>query len=476
VEELRQNDPARRCFCIYLRNETSDEALAQALEQNPFVTKIELNLNDAHGLDWNSFLRVIATRSNLEEMTLRNTIWAEQRIASVALVSAILQAIQQNTAIRNVSLLCLRLPADISTFVDMASSITSFTLYTYDMKPAEQEQGTRDLAAALQRNTNIKTLRLWYENDIYGIPILQSLQSNRSLKSLSLGGPNFSEGTTRAIEQLLESTRSIQSLDFSAPNFGRDGFHAVAQGIINSRNVSELNFSFCSFTDEESTACFRSILLKKRNLTSLCLNHCQFQGDQVHETIISTLFLPDSPLRRFGFEDTLLGDVLSNGQFQNLLRAIEKSKLEHFAIGSIRNQQQLRTLTESILKMRIKELKVVICNEFFDEENVEQLLLLAVKNNFSLRSVQGDHELDSIFDDDDKTRLAFFADRNERLDQWVDNPEMVEQKVWPEALKLADWAGPSSFFRGLRSVLGGDSADTLRGRRKRKRPTYYTPS
>ena len=103
-----------------------------------------------------------------------------------------------------------------------------------------------------------------------------------------------------------------------------------------------------------------------------------------------------------------------------------------------------------------------------------RILLRAVENNFSLRSVQADRDGRSIFDDDDETRLTFFADRNERLDQWMDNPETVEQKVWPEALKLAEKSGPNSLFRGLRSVLGGDSTG-LRVGRKRKRPQYYVP-
>ena len=82
-----------------------------------------------------------------------------------------------------------------------------------------------------------------------------------------------------------------------------------------------------------------------------------------------------------------------------------------------------------------------------------------------------------LFDSvDDKQRLAFYANRNERLDQWVDNPEIVEQKkVWPDALSLAERAGPNALFRGLRSVLQSDYGN-LSGGRKRKRPQYYAPS
>jgi len=40
VEELRQNNPAMKSVRIRLSGEPSDAALAQALEQNPFVTEI----------------------------------------------------------------------------------------------------------------------------------------------------------------------------------------------------------------------------------------------------------------------------------------------------------------------------------------------------------------------------------------------------------------------------------------------------
>jgi len=90
--------------------------------------------------------------------------------------------------------------------------------------------------------------------------------------------------------------------------------------------------------------------------------------------------------------------------------------------------------------------------------------------------VQSDRDCRSIFDDADQTRLVFYADRNERLDQWMDNPETVEHKVWPDALKLVEKAGPNFLFRGLRSVLGGDSTGSRCGKRKRKRPQFYIPS
>ena len=129
ARSLRENDPAGTRFAIVLRHETSDADLAQALEQNPFVTEIELSLVGEQRAEWNSLLRVIATRANLGKVKLHDAGITVYQKCTCRLVRSILQAIQQNAAIQNVELCWLRLPTDISTFVDNASSITSFRLY-----------------------------------------------------------------------------------------------------------------------------------------------------------------------------------------------------------------------------------------------------------------------------------------------------------------------------------------------------------
>ena len=387
-------------------------------------------------------------------------------------------AIQQSTAVRTVLLHFLRLPADISTFVDIASSIKVLYLWNCDMAQAEEEQGARNLAAATAaQHTTSKLCNLTSWTILYVIPILQGLRSNISLKTLHLGGKSFSDVTTPAIQQLLESTVSIQTFGLSGVRFQNNGntLRTIARSLIQSRIVSALEFKSCKFRDEGSAAQFRSILQNKQNLTSLCLDNCSFIGGEVHETIVSTLSRPDSRLRSFELKEHSIDRALPNGQFRNLLRAIEKSKLERFDIRSIQSLQQLRALADSIPLMRIKKLHIVFAGDF-DGGNPKPLLFQAIKNNFSLRSVHGDRDGGSIFDANDKTRLVFYAKRNRRLDRWVDKPEKVDdRKVWPEALKLAEQAGPNSLFCGLRSVLGGDYVN-LRAGRKRKRPQYYAPS
>ena len=474
VRLLRRNDPDTTAINIALSYETSDADLAQALERNLFIREIELSLYTERA-DWNSLLGVIATRANLETVKLTGN-------APEELVRAFLQAIQQNTAIQRAKFIGIRLPTDISIFVDTASSLTSFGLYHgCDMEASEPEEGARRLAAALQRNKNIQSLQIFHLDDIFTIPILEGLRLNTSVKTFIFYptfAPNVSDASSHALNQLLISTTSIQRFELTFnTRFSVGLLPSNAQAIVNSGSVSELKFLDCEF-NSENTAQFRSILHNKRNLTTLCLHGCNFVGE-VYEDIVSLVSRPDSLLRCFEFQRMYYFQAaLTDVQFTNLLRVIQKSKLERFRIGTGESQQQVLALTECIPSMKLKELEIVSRLTF--EGLLKQDLLHAVENNFSLLSVkveiggQGSDLFDSA---EDKQTLAFYANRNTCLDQWVDNPGIVEQsKVWPEAMSLAERAGPSALFRGLRWVLESDYVKLPASRRKRKRPRYYVPS
>ena len=363
VEALRQNDPARKCITFFLGRETSDAELAEALEQNPFVTDVTFDLDGEQGADWTSLLRVIATHANLETVNLQDAITAGERNAPAGLVRSILRAIQQNTSMGSVKLWWLRLPSNISPFLNNVSSIRSFKLFDCDMEPAEREQGARSLAAALQRNTSIESLELGRLDDIYAFPILESLRFNTSVKTFIFfpsSIPNVPDTTSHTLQRLLESTTSIRRFEFREASFSDERwFRPIAQGIINNESVCQLKFSWVRFQSRNSLAPLQSILQNKQNLTSLCLHECHFGGGQVHGDIISIVSRPDSLLRCFEFQSY---NSLERGfpgiQFENLLQAIKTSKLERFQIGSIVTLQQLQTLTQSIPAMKLKELEV----------------------------------------------------------------------------------------------------------------------
>jgi len=99
VNTLRQNNPRSACITIVLGRETLDADLAQALQHNPFVREITLDLHgggEQGAADWTSLLRVIATRANLETVKVRDAVISVYRRRSeTGLVRSILRAILQ---------------------------------------------------------------------------------------------------------------------------------------------------------------------------------------------------------------------------------------------------------------------------------------------------------------------------------------------------------------------------------------------
>ena len=77
----------------------------------------------------------------------------------------ILQAIPQNTSARTVEFGHILLGAeDLCSFLDNAAQIMDLTLDGCALQ--EREQGAREVAATLQRNTNIVTLKLCVASSI----------------------------------------------------------------------------------------------------------------------------------------------------------------------------------------------------------------------------------------------------------------------------------------------------------------------
>jgi len=486
VQRLRQNDPDNTTIGIFLQFEPSDAALAQALQQNPFITSITFHLDGVfrhEEADWQCLLPVLEMRDNLKQVFLSGS---HHGFSGAALLPAFLQAIRRNACIRSLGLSSLFLPAAaVSSFIGSATSLSRLSIASSIMV-GQSQGGTSDLVAALQRNSSIQTLWLsLVQNDIFVTSVLQSLRASTTLKTLhistGLSTRRITGAVSSAIQQLLESTTTIARFEIGMEISASSRMNLpgpIAQGIIRSTSVSELKLLGFQFVEEESAAHFRNIINNKPNLTSLCLHSC-VGGPIFREAVTSALGRPSSLLQCFEFLGHDCLTTYPDGQLEALLQVIKKSNmLERFAIGEIGSQQQMVLLTRGIPSMRVKELDICIGESL--GRNVKESVLEAVKNNFSLRSVTGhvrggaNPRANCLFNKDgDQQRLAFFADRNERVDQWVENPEIVlDRKVWPDALNLAQREGPASLFRGLRSVFESEYLNTtglLQGGRKRKR-------
>jgi hypothetical protein len=135
------------------------------------------------------------------------------------------------------------------------------------MEAHEQERGAQELAAALQRNTNILTLSLGDVEDVFLLPILSGLELNTHIETLILifGVEDLSRAAATGIQRLVESTATIDELKLAACRFQTETFLPISQGLINSESITDVKFVNCSFQDEGSTLLFKSVLQTKWN-------------------------------------------------------------------------------------------------------------------------------------------------------------------------------------------------------------------
>lgn len=477
VDLLRRNDPARVHITIDLGRRTSDRVLSQALERNRFVTFIRLAFGPHRQLsDYDSLTRAISKRENLKEVDFR--CWGDPPVPT-ALVLPFWKAVLSNTSVEKISFAHFRFTLGSELFTTLCARLSSaleLKIFECDIaNPTQREQG----ASALLVNANIESLKISYCPGAFTSSLLRNLTQNTSVKSLELNGRTLDESLRTEARQLMETTETLQRFElthFLTERISGEWFRPIAEGLINSNSVCELSMAMMFFNDDEGTRLFQGILQNKQNLTFLSLHTVSFRGEPaVLESICTALTHPSSSLRCLELNKTFAGD-----SFSPLLRAVANSKLKRFKFGTINSLQQLQSLTDIIPLLPIRELEIWFAAGLFHghrhaEETVRQDILRSVKKNFCLRSVVGStifvgplHRRPMFNRDEEQRRLAFFFSRNERLDQWIDNPTTLDQKLWPKALAVAAQAGRDKLYTSLRSVLTSNYV-SLQGGKKRRR-------
>jgi hypothetical protein len=458
MDTLRENSPYPCTISFALEDESlSDHELARALQANEHVRALHINTKGTRDCTWDSLLRLIATREMLHEVGMGDyddDVPQDPQVQTTS-TDKFLQAIQMNSAIQTVLLCNIRVSGEsVASFLDAATSVTSFYLGGIRMEEHEQERGAHEIAAALQRSTNIRTLKLGHLSDIFLLPILSGLTTNTHVEALYLW-EGLSFAASSSMGSLLENTESI--VKFMLSN-NAESFRPLAQGLINSESVTDVTFHECSFDDEGSANELESILRSKSNFRDLAISACDVR--ELPATLFANILRPDSPLISLEICCSAVEG------FTALLSLLEKSKVERLDMGCVYGPQQFLALTLSIPKMQITEL-------LFDMSEVDivqwsSAVVRAVKKNASLRSV-----CCFEFNHNQRRKLNSYFTRNEGLSQWIAAPAMIPKGAWPMAIEAARGIGPDAVFRIL-SVLGS-SVGPVEGKRSRKRPLVFSP-
>jgi hypothetical protein len=256
---LDENDPIVTSIFIPLKFFADNEdmlLLTKALHANDYVTSIHLDFDglEDNPADWDSFLCLIETRWNLKEVHLHGNIPLRARF---------LPAIQRNTALHSVKFYFLQLPGDwFAAFLDAATSVTELEMDLMDVRRHTDDRpgGTLAIANALQRNTQIRRLKLVSLDEMYLIPIVSSLISNTTLKELALRFTcRITPDSLLAITSLLDSTRTLQRVGLLG-SFKADTLGPIAQGLIHCESITEVKFEDCHFVGQDEVLILNSIV------------------------------------------------------------------------------------------------------------------------------------------------------------------------------------------------------------------------
>jgi len=477
VTLLRRNDPSVSEIRIVLSEHEDADGLVRALEQNEYITGLELFFGgvDASSTQWGRLLRVMASRVSLKAIRLTDSVEPPQRVPPTFLLP-FLHAIQQNRSIKYVSFRRLRISGDdIASFLDTAYTLVEVHICTCELAPAGRRQGVGALAAALQRNTNIQILALSKLDDAVFLPILHGLQqSNTTLTGLKVSP--VGTASCSAIRSFLEHTSSVKVLVLSGI-FTVDKFYPIAQGLLSSDCITDIRFHKCLFTHEGSALLFRDIVQTKQNVHSLDIWDLYFRNVGnfgLHEILISILSRPSSPLRKFRLEFTNeprlnLANVFTNDQFVSILEAVAGSKLQRFYVGDINSEPFFQAFTGIVPKLQVEELGFSIQ---FQGERAREQLLQSIKRNSSLRKVTSRGLIRSGGATEKK--VEHYMVRNSCMAEWIENPTTIPERVWFRALHKASEMQPDVLYRALHAIAREIS--TAKTTRKRKRPQFYVPS
>ena len=183
------------------------------------------------------------------------------------------------------------------------------------------------LLASLQRNTNLQTLKLGNLEESKLTLILQGLETNSYLQSLSLCYQTLGQVVLLAIQHLLERTSSIQYLELKHFSFSQESFQPFFQGLIRSTTMSKVRLEDCSFTDLASVDLFRQMIETKPNLQLLSIESCSILLSSkclLRDSLSAVLLRPNSPLRTLELMQTDLTSLFPGPTFGALLGAVEE--------------------------------------------------------------------------------------------------------------------------------------------------------
>jgi hypothetical protein len=277
------------------------------------------------------------------------------------------------------------------------------------------------------------------------VPFLLAIQQNGRVQTVSF---EFLQLSGDSMASFLDTATSVTELNLYVCRVqGPADALAIAAALQRNKNIQRLELR--SLDEMLLIPLLNSLASEQSNLQSLSLTNCSVR--ESFRAAISGILHPHSLLRHLELD--FLPGFEAAEDFSPLFAAVETSPLESFKIKTLRSFESW-ALIASIPKMQLRTLEVGVGLDLDpDLWYMKRDLIGAVKGNATLRTVVARaDDSDDWLDNDDRMKLISYSTRNEFLAQWSDNPAVVSDAAWLEALLVARTTGPGTVFHILRTL------------------------
>jgi len=162
--------------------------------------------------------------------------------------------------------------------------------------------------------------------------------------------------------------------------------------------------------------------------------------------------------------------LIENGQWDEvmlpqILQSISHTKLSTVAFDTVRSEPVANQIMRFVSTCNLTHIRIMVegTRGWTALLETKRSCLDAVRRNFKLRQVLIESSDDGVvfLDETEQGRVDFYMQRNQRLSDWVENPQSVPKHLWFYALRLAMGAGYTELYQSLLSISSEiDTAST----------------
>ena len=236
------------------------------------------------------------------------------------------------------------------------------------------------------------------------------------------------------------------------------------------RNASIETIAFEYFHFDLTSDLF-SFLYKEYNGKRLQLFRCDMAESLLREQggrMLGSSNIQDMEIRKCNdcFASHLVNNLGRNVSVERLKVELSEfdlvGELPNVAVDIVQFLRRTQSVRKFVLHIGYVNVKT--------RDKVKHELLQAVKHNFSLRSLVVRVRTGLWFGGvRAQQRLQFYANRNERLEEWVEDADLLPRELWGEALGLAQQSGTGALYQSLCNVLGRNYGRVGSPNKKNKR-------